>query len=263
MKNWEFSFVSAMRVAMRQDKYDVLNLYLKLEKASKKHLTSGEMKEGDSFIVPLENGSMLKQYFYYEYSILTLTRPNKKETTVISKEASVKKEYEYLLGYTHALEDSLLGIGPRYNAKFVHTLREVKPGQVLVFDNGRSYVCQYNKDDVLRLVITSDTITIPYLAEFKNSESFSINLTDEIGIQKFYAQVRDMYNDDVRCRVTTTYQAQELLNKYIAGLDKQTKLLQLGPNQIRMKKSFLTNPGPANTIFCIESNFTIDSITFS
>lgn len=238
MKNWEFSMTSAMRIAMQQDKYDALNLYLKLEKASKKYLASGDMKEGDSFVVPLEDGAFLRQEFYNKYSTLTLINPNKKEIVAISEEDSYKNEYRYLLGYSQALENSQLGIGPRHNTEFAKALREVKAGQVLVFDNGRSYVCQYNKEDVLRLVRTSNTTKIPYLSEFKNSEAFSINLTDNIGIQKFYAEIRDPYNDDVRCRITTTYKAQELLNKYTAGLDKQTKVLQIGPNKIRMKKSW-------------------------
>jgi len=35
LKTWEYSMYAALRVAMRQNKYDSLNLYLKLEKASK------------------------------------------------------------------------------------------------------------------------------------------------------------------------------------------------------------------------------------
>jgi len=195
------------------------------------------MKEGDSFTVPLENGAFLKQIFYKDYSVLRLKRPNMEESEVISKKDSYKKEYSYLLGYTNALEDSQLGIGPRFPNDFLRTLRNIKAGQVLIFENGKSYVCEYNKDNVLRLVKTSDDVYVPHISEFQKSEAFSVNLTDNIGIQHLYAQMRNMYTDDVEFRTTTTYKAQELLNKCLAGLDKQTKVLQIGPNKIRVKKS--------------------------
>ena len=240
MKSWEFSMTSAMRTAMRQNRFDTLNLYLKLEKASKKYLENGEMKEGDSFKIPLENGAFLEQFFYKDYSTLNLIRPTKEITTVISKESSIKQEYEYLLGYTDALEDSGMGIGARFPEFFRTALKEVKPGQVLVFDNGRSYVCTENDQFQLKLVRTSETIKIPHISEFQNSESHDVSLTSDISIQNFYTKLRDDYNDDVRFRMTTTYNAQEMLNKLTAGLDKQARVLQIGPNRITVKKKFLS-----------------------
>lgn len=240
MKTWEYSMTSAMRVAMNQNKYDTLNLYLKLEKASKKYLESGEMKEGDVFFTPLENGAFLEQHFFKNYSVLDVIRPDKQVIHVISKDDSCNHEYRQLLGYSQALEDSGLGIGPKYPEKLVAILKDLKVGQVLVCENGRSYVCEQNTNGWLQLVRTSDTTAIPHFSAFQNNERISVLLSDNISIQHFYAQIRDNHNDDVRFRVTTTHRAQELLNQCFAGLNDKTKLLKIGPNEIRVKKSLFS-----------------------
>lgn len=240
MQTWEYSMTSAMRVAMKQNKFNILNLYIKLEKASKKYLESGEMKNGDVFFIPLEDGAFLEQKFYDKYSTLSLINPDKTAIMVISEQDSITQEYRYLLGYSQALKNSGLGIGARYPEKLPQILKEIKIGQVLVFDNGRSFVCEKNENGFLQLVRTSDTTNIPHISAFKDSERISVLLYDNISLQHFYAQVRDDYNDDVRFRITTTYKAQEILNQCLAGLDKNTKLLKIGPNEIRVKRNFLS-----------------------
>lgn len=239
LKDWELQMYSAMRVAMNESKFDVLNLYLKMEKASKEFLENKQMKEGDSFAIPMEDGAYFEMKFHRKYSTLDLINPNKTIIHAITEENSYKNEYRYLQGYSQALKNNNMGIGPHFPENLKTFLKNVKPGEVLVFDNGKSFVCEKNDGNV-KLVQTSNNTTIPNISAFMDSKNYIINTGSDISIQNFYANVRDNYNDDIRCRVTTSNKAQELINRCYAGLDSKTKKVKIGPNEFRVKKSMIS-----------------------
>lgn len=240
LKPWEFHLTSAMRTAMYANKFDIVNLYIKLEQTAKEYLESGEMKEGDSFKIPLENGAMLTQSFYKGYSTLTLKRPNNKIREVISKDDLYKKEYTFLIGYSEALEDSELGIGARFTEKIKNALSEIKVGQVITFENGRSYVCRCTNGKDIGLTQVSNLTKIPDMSEFEETKEDMVHIQSDLSLQHFYAQVRDDYNDDVRGRFSMSYKTQEIYNQIYAGIGNKLKLVQLGPNVFRVKKALLS-----------------------
>lgn len=241
LKNWEINMYSALRIAMNQSKYDILNLYLKLEKASKKFFEINEMTEGDTFTIPLEDGSFLEHKFYKDCTTVDLINPDKTIKSAITREDSYKKEYSFLDGYTQALKNSEMGIGPHYPEELKEFLKNIKVGEVLVFDNGKSFVCSLNDGEQLNLIQTSNNTKVPHISEINKSKSYSVILSNKLSLQHFYSAVRDNYNDDLRCRITTTNKAQELINRCYAGLDKKTKKIKIGPNEFKVKKSINSN----------------------
>lgn len=235
IKNWEETMHSALRTAINDSPYDAVNLYLKLEKASKDYLKNGDMKEGDVFRVPLETGIMLDVSFYKDHSTVIANYPNGKREYAINRNDSFNKEYRYLDAITKGLETANLGIGPKYSDEFFNLMSKAKPGDVFVFDNGVSLVCEGKMLNMLSFVEVSKNINVPYIEDFAKQNRIPLNLDDPNSIQKMYREVKDNYTNDVKMSITSVTNARGVLNKLIANKDI-TKEFSIGPNKFIAQK---------------------------
>lgn len=234
MKNWEYTMHAAVRRAIRNKRDDVVNLYLQLEKASKPLLAFGEMQEGDIFKVPLEDGTIMDISFYKEYSTVDVTNLDGKKINAITKADSYKKEYRFLEGLSFTLNNVGLGIGPHYPKEFEDILVNLRPGDILRFDNNKAYVCSASTGATVGFVRISNGDKTPNIKDIHTYETTGVVKGIPIEIQKFYRSVRDEYTDDTKFKVTSITSVRELLNFLIANRS-DSKELTIGPNKFFVK----------------------------
>lgn len=235
--NWQASMWSAVRTAEKENHYDVLNLYLKLEKMSKSYLESGEMKEGDLFCVPLETGQTMKVRFYKDYSTVDMKQPNGRLVdNAISKQDCYKKEYRYLIATSRALESLHYGIGAKATKEFHKAMFEAKVGDVFVFDRGQSYVCAGEFDKYKDFRKTCGASKKPDIKCMDEAEHFSVDITNEQSIQEAFREVKDPYTNDIKMSITSITDARGVLNSLLADIDTAKELV-LGPNKIVAQKN--------------------------
>lgn len=235
-KNWQASMWSAVRTAERESHYDLLNLYLKLEKKSKSLLASGEMNEGDLFCVPLETGQMMKIRFYKDYSTVDMQQPNGLVDNAISRQDSYRKEYRYLLATSRALEASHYGIGAKASKEFYQVMSEAKVGDVFVFDRGQSYVCAGIFDKYKDFRKTCGISNKPNINCIAEADHFSVDVTNALSIQEAFREVKDPYTNDIKMKITSLTDARGVLNSLLADIET-TKEINLGPNKIVAQKN--------------------------
>lgn len=236
MKDWQYSMFSAMRVAMKQNHFDLLNLYLKLEKASKKYLESGEMKEGDFFEVPFENGTIFKISFFKDYSTVIAKHYDGTIDNAITKNDSYHKEYRYLIAASNMLKVYDLGIGPRYPKEFENLIRNAKVGDAFRFDNGKLYVCDFKHENGISFVRSMDYDQIPSLKDIDLSERRYVSFHSPLEFQQFFREVKNQYTNSLNFKMTSITEARGILNSLISNID-DTKKLKIGPNWFIIQKS--------------------------
>lgn len=235
-KNWQASMWSAVRTAEKESHYDLLNLYLKLEKKSKSLLASGEMNEGDLFCVPLETGQTMKVRFYKDYSTVDMQQPDGRISIAINKNDSYKKEYRYLQATTDAIETQKLGIGAKATKEFHQVMSEAKVGDVFVFDRGQSYVCAGIFDKYKDFRKTCGVSNKPNIKCIAEADHFSVDVTNELSIQEAFREVKDPYTNDIKMKITSLTDARGILNSLLADIET-TKEIDLGPNKIVAQKN--------------------------
>ena len=236
VKQWQYSMHSAVRTAIKESESDVVNLYLKLEKASKSYLESGEMKEGDSFRVPLEDGTELNISFFKKYSTVVAKNMRGQEIDAVTEADSYKKEYRFLDALTFTLQNINLGIGPRYSSDFEKAVMQAKSGDVYHFDNNKVYVCVQKSEEQVSFVRISNGDKTPKIEDIDKYEHEVIIKDSPLSFQSFYKKVRDEYTDDTKFRVASITSARELLNSLLINR-QDTKTLQIGPNKFFVKPS--------------------------
>ncbi len=236
VENWKTSMWAATINAMRESRHDILNLYLKLERASKKYIETGKMPEGSTFKVPLENGTYLNISFFKQYSTVDVELPNGQKRQAVSREDSYKKEYRYLLATSDTLETVDLGIGPAAPREFHEMLINAKVGDVFVFDRGQSFVYEGKLNNLMSFVRTSDEVKTPSFDKISESERFSIDINDPKSVQHAYRRVKDPYTFDLKMRIENLTNARQILNKLLIG-EEDTKIISLGPNKLVAQKN--------------------------
>ncbi len=202
-KPWEEAMWSAVRVASMQSRFDLVNLYVKLEEKSKSYLKSGEMNEGDKFRVPLESGAIFEIAFYNDYSTVIAERANGKREVAISKADSYKKEYRYLIATSSTLEETNLGIGPKAPEEFHKVPANARVGDVFVFDNGQSYVCSVKFDNYKEFKKTCGINNAPKFSDIEYSDGFTIRTDRPSDVQEVYRSLKDPYTWDIKIEPTT------------------------------------------------------------
>lgn len=250
MITWKEEFDAIVRsFEMSKDEkvhHNFTALYIALEQASKKYLASEEMWQGQDYDIPLEDGSVLKMQMYDNYSTLTATNPKGESREIISKDASVKKEYSALDFYTFGM--SAVGIGHRFPANFDKMLmKELKPGRIISFDG-------IDKDHQFSMVCTKVEGRLPYvksihLGEFKDisAKSFMkekeqpLSMTDS-ELQKLYNTVKTRTGNVIPRHEKIDCFAQEQINKLLSGLKPgKTQVLQFGNERLRVHRSLFGN----------------------
>jgi len=236
IKQWEASMFSALRAAVMQNPFDTTNLYLKLEKVSKGYLLNGQMQEGDTFRVPMETGILLDVSFYNNYSTVKANYPDGKSKMLINESDSIKKEYDELDVMSDTLKTTQLGIGPKYSKIFFDTLSKVKPGDVFVFDQGKSLLCDGRLNNMLSFTQVTKECQTPHISEFGKQNRFSLDLDNEASIQKLYREVKDNYTNDIKMSISNITNARGVLNRLLINRDI-TKELVIGPNRFIVQPS--------------------------
>ena len=241
LKSWECQMNSVMRECMKKNKFDVVTLFIELEKVSQKFFSREEMQDGDFFIIPVENGAYFKQIFYKNYSTLLLIKRNKQERYIISEEDYHNKRYDYLVAYMTMTEDAGLGVGSEYPPEFIGILENIKQGQVITFNNGCSFFCRLTNGRDVGLTQISRKTKVPELSAFDERKEDMIHTNFKLSVQLFYAQVKDVDDDSVKFRVTTMEKVEELYINLCQGITKKKQSIQLGTNNVNAKRNFFTN----------------------
>lgn len=239
MKNWEYQMHSAVRVSFIENKVDILNLYLNLEKMAKPFLENNEMEEGSSFRVPLSDGSDFIATFYKNYTLADVIYSDGSKQSLVSKKDAYMEDYSKMDLVSSMLRQSDLGIGLQVPEEFRNFLKECKSGDVVHFDSNLAYVCEYTIGSGDNLTLSFRRISnnkSPSLNEIDSYESVPVVYKSNISVQNFYDKIKDAYTDDMKYGLSTINDARALLNKLVSNIDV-AKEISIGSNRFLVKKS--------------------------
>jgi len=267
LKTWEKEMWHKAREARSnpQYKHDLVYLYIELEQISKKYLSNNQLQEGDFFDVPLENGTIFRMSFYKKYSTVDIghkkiehknqfntleelrayqqieDKDKPRQTiwhNVITKEDSYKKEYIELRGYSKALQDTGLGIGYKYPQSLVTHLQYMKPGDTLIFNNGRMYTLEENHISGCSLSSVCTNPKNPKLKDFQKRQFTNLEFSNVEDMQNFYNSVCDNMTYGVIGKYSISTHAQQQINALYAGMEQNSvKVLQFGDIHLHAHKN--------------------------
>ena len=187
-----------------KEREEIKDFYLHLERKSKELFAKKLIKEGDSFLVPVEGYFMLRFEFYKDATAIYLKRPEEPEKLVVGRSDSAKGEYRFIEGVEEVCKSIPIGIGAPYTKEFETTLKELLPGHILTFEEGASYVCVAKTSAGVELQKTcSSDVANLNLKDFTVEPSFFVNLSNKNELQRFYAQNKKVYTDGTVSRITT------------------------------------------------------------
>ena len=171
--------------------HDITGLYLKLEKIFERYFKQGQAQIGDEFSFEIGLGATIHLKFYENATeIIGLNHINEQEVKeiLLSKEDSAKKEYSTLKGFGQSLRLAGLAIGPHYTEHFYQVLDNLKPGQMISFEEGRTYVCKNKNGAKIELLeVFSGNIEDIQLKNFIcENKPIILNLHNDSIIQLFY-----------------------------------------------------------------------------
>lgn len=222
--------------------HDIIGLYLKLESIFDKYYKQGLTKEGEEFYVPLPLNVTLRLKFFKNATELyadNVSASNVKEGLILSKEDSVKKEYSALKYWGQLLSYQNMAIGESYPVEFQNALSKMKPGMIVSFTEGCSYICKKNENRhlVLNRIFDGDikNINIEKFCEQPDLDLYTANQAD---LQNFYQRNRK------RLSHTTEFSYTFIDNAYVQMKNLEDKTsrfrsikITLGPVSLLSRKS--------------------------
>lgn len=226
--------------------HDITGLYLKLEHIFDKYYKQGLAKEGEDFIFDLGLDITVRLKFYKDATEVYVdnTRNERiKEGLVVSKEQSWKKEYTTLKEWGKLMSITDTAIGKLPPDSLLETLVKMNPGTIFSFTEGKTYICQRNKQRELTFYEVFDgDIKNFNLESFCNKEPVKVKYASLIDLQRFYQQNRKKLTHTME----TDYSVIDSAYVQIKNLEQditpfRSKKVQLGPVSLIVKKSFTGN----------------------
>lgn len=203
-KIWERNMFQRCKEIEGKAPYDVYHLYIELENVSKPYLENGEMEEGDSYVIPMKDGSSFTFSFNKKTTAILMKNNDGTEREMLLHRDGPKKEKEVLLWISDAYKNGGWGIGEKYPEELKQLLEEIQIGDIVNFsDKGKMYVCS-------SITIDGKSKTLQELRmkqftgnieDFKSFNAVGVNLSSEHSIQQFYDSVKNLMNSRTECRV--------------------------------------------------------------
>ena len=247
LPEWERTMLAIYRGAEKKENSNIEVLYDKLNEAFQRYFEYGTVKSGESFMIEIGGLCPYKQVFYEECSeIYNVNEKTKEEYSVISKD-DLSNGREKLKSQEQLLYTSGVTIGRRYPEGFVECLKNLKPRQMVTFDEGKGYICMRNDGlTVVLLEVFSGKLTDFTIDNFKdNLNNFVyIFLDDKRSVQKFYIDNKKKLTSSVEMRVIDIDNARNITGNMYDKLSKFYKTeVKIGPVKLKAKKDIFEKGG--------------------
>ena len=218
---WEREmFFRANRVNNRSP-YDIYHLYIELEKTSKKYFSSGKMKDGDTFKVPMKDGSELIFSFYKRSTAITRKNNDGSTDILLRKEDNASLEKKHLITLSNTYKNTGYGIGERYPDEFKRLVTEAKTGDIITFSGSKAmYLCTGTTNLYKHFEKMHERGFDGDISKYRSYETFVVDPEYDKTIQDFYDVNRDKDTSRVKARVFTDHMAQEWVNRISATTQK-------------------------------------------
>lgn len=222
--------------------YDITRLYLRLEQVFDKYYKKGLAQEGEEFYIPMPLFVTLRLKFYEgatEIYADNVTATNISEGPILSKEDSAKKEYSTLKHWGQLLHYQNMAIGEPCPRELEQALSNMKPGMIVSFTEGRSYICKKNDKFqlVLNRIFDGDIKNID-ITKFCEQKEINLSKANPAEFQNFYQRNRKLLSH------TTEFSYTFLDKVYIQIKNIEEKVsrfrslkVQLGPVALIARKS--------------------------
>ncbi len=247
---WEKRFDTLVRMydlgINGRDRWNFTGLYIELDHESKRMIANGTMPEGTRYEIPFETGTPLALTCYSDSTQLDAVDGDKK-LTLISRDASVQKEYRMLEAYTAGHKDYdggafYPGIGERFPESFYNMfVNDIEPGRILTFDTGntcKSYVCTRKTLSTRKLKpLYSGDISKATIERFGKEKEREYTISDN-DMQRLYREVKTASGSTHMHSINFDDKAQEEINKLYHTLEKgsRTAVLEIGNERIHVQK---------------------------
>lgn len=239
---WKKEMYAAYCNVEKSTSTDVLGLYIKLEKIFQKHFSAGNVEEGQDFLIEMGGLSPYKLRFYEKATeIYNFDEKDNSEHLLLSLEDSYRKEYGKLLAQEQLLKVNRFAIGRRYPDSLKEYLTTIKPGQVIAFEEGKSYVCRRNTTNTVYLQeVFSGNIKNLTLDNFRKNlkNQVVVDLSDKNSIQAFYRENKKHLTHSIEGKFLDIHKAQSTMNEIYGSLPIfKTKKVTFGPIELRVRRS--------------------------
>lgn len=233
----EMKMINAVNQARKENRFDFMWLYRELEKIAAPYLKDGTIKEGHTFTVPMEKPELKMTLEFYKRGTAVRKASVNDTKYLVYRDSSARFETERLEAYEDGLRDSGFGIGRPYPLELKRFLFERKPGDVLTFGNGKSFVLIEENCGDSTLIQTCDTVKIPRLSEFENTKIYKLNKTSEPDMQKFFDEVVDLdMSYSLLCKVTRFSETMDKLKADACLQSGQSKIMKIGVEQLLLAR---------------------------
>jgi len=230
-----------------RDRWDLKGLYIELGHEGKRLIAAGEMPEGAKYKIPFENDWGLILGFYADSTTLDAVSDTGEVMSLMTREASVRKEYRLLETYTFGAKEFeggvfRYGIGEKYPESFERMFTdELKPGHIIIFDTPRgcvSFLCTETHDygRTLKRLYSGD-IRKATIAKFAEADEKVYYFADD-GLQRLYREVK-WATGSTHVHVVSLYdrEQEEIINKLHHTLNgSRSAVLEIGNERISIQK---------------------------
>ena len=241
MKDWEERLYALTEWCINEDRFDILNLYLKLSNKAADWIKNKKygISAGDTFYVPRENGTKLKFTFYQGTTQLeTVNNGLDNNYILISKTDSYKKEYSAIHQLEKELKSEKKGLGLPAPDNMYDLCADLNQGDTITFEGKNTYCCIKKDHRYLTLLKTfTGDIKNVSAKTFKHMEKVVIDYSKDSDRQDLFSQNRITSSGAIVTKVTSGSFAQEYINKLYSELQPgKTKKLKWGPINVLARR---------------------------
>ena len=216
IRDWENEMYDVLR--RTEQTQDMLSLYKDMNSIAKEQWKNG-LNEVKNISFKNSNDDELLFVFHEDNAELVLTdKDTQEDILLVSLPDADTEEFRVLMDYDIEMKKNHIKIGEKYPEVMKEMLHNIEPGQMLIAENGTSYVCTENEGSNLVLIKTSD-MTKYEEGLFDVNHEMYINLESDKDMQDIYDSAKDKQTKTVMMRIVDVSD----VDKYITKQEEELK----------------------------------------
>lgn len=202
-----------------------------------------DILDGYIFIVPIENGGILKLTIDNKSILVSQIAPDMQTSMLVNSIQFKRNDLIGLKNYANSLKANKMGLGFPYPNAFKNMFKGLRPNEIVTFDNGLSFLCTENEKNIVTLrKLCGNISNSPLSGLLTMSRRFDLGYSSR-EIQNLYCKVRTTFSDSVSGRIASSSEAVNYIKKFEESVEKNSeKRIDLGSLAFIFKKPLLSAP---------------------
>lgn len=244
MKYWKKKVFTITRHFFDYKKKYMLGSWLmEVDKAVGADSDTLDILDGYTFIAPVENGGILKLTIDNKSILVSQISPDMQTSMLVNSIQFKRNDLIGLKNYANSLKANKMGLGFPYPNAFKNMFKGLRPNEIVTFDNGLSFLCTENEENIITLrKLCGNISNSPLSGLLTMSSKFDLGYSSR-EIQNLYCKTRTAFSDSVSGRIASSAEAVNDIKKFEESVEKNSeKRIDLGPLAFIFKKPLLSPP---------------------